>query len=424
MIKKIVYIIILFTICACGEEWRVYNQDNSPLPGNHVYSIAIDRLERKWFGTDSGLACLSGDGWQVFTAKNSALPFGVIWTVTAGEGEEIWIGTDNSGVARYDGREWNVWNSTNSVLPNDGIYDIQIDADGNKWFATWGGGLVRYDDEIMTVWNASNTILDHNKITSLFIENEQMLWVGTATGLYLFDGAEEWTLIRSFAPQKANPLGGPGNDAVYEIAMDSRRRLWIGLKYGGVWLYDHSAWRFYSTVNSPLPNDRIYAIAIEDEQKWFGTLNGLVVYDNLDWKVYNTENSLLPDTRIYSIAIDAEGAKWIGTMNAGVAVLQSHGPSAVVRRDHKQSHHLTIDANYPNPFNSSTLIPFQLSRSGHLTVDIYNIRGYHVKTLMSRFFQSGTHLLNVEGNGLSSGVYLIRFQIGNVSKISGCLYLK
>jgi ligand-binding sensor domain-containing protein len=424
MIKKIVYIIILFAICACGEEWRVYNQANSPLPGNHVYSIAIDGQQRKWFGTDSGVACLSGDAWQVFTAKNSALPSGVIWTVTAGVGEEIWIGTDNSGVARYDGREWNVWNSKNSVLPNDGIYDIQIDADGNKWFATWGGGLVRYDDEIMTVWNASNTILDHDKITSLFIENEQMLWVGTATGLYLFDGIEEWTLIRSFGPQKANPLGGPGNDAVYEIAMDSRRWLWIGLKYGGVWLYDRSAWDFYSTVNSPLPNDRIYAIAIEDDLKWFGTLNGLVVYDNLDWKVYNSENSLLPDTRIYSIAIDAEGAKWIGTMNAGVAVLQSPGVSDIRQRDHKHPRHLQVGANYPNPFNSSTLISYELSRPGHLQVDLYNLKGHHIKQLVNRYVQSGTHRLTLNGSGLSSGVYLVRFQTGNVSTISRCLYLK
>ena len=72
-------------------------------------------------------------------------------------------------------------------------------------------------------------------------------------------------------------------------------------------------------------------------------------------------------------------------------------------------------SNYPNPFNPSTTISFDLSADGNVVIDIFNIRGQKVKTLVNEHFNAGTH--NVVWNGfddngrnVSSGVYFFKMQ--------------
>jgi hypothetical protein len=73
-----------------------------------------------------------------------------------------------------------------------------------------------------------------------------------------------------------------------------------------------------------------------------------------------------------------------------------------------------LHANYPNPFNPSTTISFDLPAAGIASLSIYNLRGQLVKTLLDRSQQaSGRHFLNWDGNDalgrkVSSGVYLYR----------------
>jgi ligand-binding sensor domain-containing protein len=60
--------------------------------------------------------------------------------------------------------------------------------------------------------------------------------------------------------------------------------------------FDGINWTVYNTSNSGLPNDWVWAIAIDLEgNKWIGTLGGgLAKFDGINWTVYNTSNSGLP----------------------------------------------------------------------------------------------------------------------------------
>ena len=69
--------------------------------------------------------------------------------------------------------------------------------------------------------------------------------------------------------------------------------------------------------------------------------------------------------------------------------------------------------NYPNPFNPETTILFSLENEGHVSIDIYNIRGQKVKGLVNENLKSGNHQViwnGVDDNGrpVSSGVYFYR----------------
>lgn len=76
----------------------------------------------------------------------------------------------------------------------------------------------------------------------------------------------------------------------------------------------------------------------------------------------------------------------------------------------------------PNPFNPQTTLQFSLAQEGPVALDIYSLRGEHVKTLVSRTLTAGAHSAvwdgrNDDGAGLPSGVYVARLTAGPVVSV-------
>lgn len=64
-----------------------------------------------------------------------------------------------------------------------------------------------------------------------------------------------------------------------------------------------------------------------------------------------------------------------------------------------------LKQNYPNPFNPSTTIAFILSKPGFVTLEIFDVLGRMVKTVLKDMYQSdGQHHVIVDMEGYSSGV--------------------
>lgn len=74
---------------------------------------------------------------------------------------------------------------------------------------------------------------------------------------------------------------------------------------------------------------------------------------------------------------------------------------------------LTLHQNYPNPFNQGTKIEYYLPQDCLVKLDVYNVLGQKVATLVDGFQTRGRHEVNFSSSGLSSGVYFYRLQAGN-----------
>ena len=68
--------------------------------------------------------------------------------------------------------------------------------------------------------------------------------------------------------------------------------------------------------------------------------------------------------------------------------------------------------NYPNPFNPSTVIGFQLPVSSHVTLQVFEVNGREVATLVNGEMAAGKHEARFEVANLPSGVYFYRLQAG------------
>jgi hypothetical protein len=85
--------------------------------------------------------------------------------------------------------------------------------------------------------------------------------------------------------------------------------------------------------------------------------------------------------------------------------------------------------NYPNPFNPSTVITYTVPVAGNVTVEVLNILGQRVATLVDQVQPAGTHSLtwnaqNDRGVKITSGVYFLKMQAGSFTQIKKMLLLK
>jgi hypothetical protein len=67
---------------------------------------------------------------------------------------------------------------------------------------------------------------------------------------------------------------------------------------------------------------------------------------------------------------------------------------------------LIIGQNFPNPFNPTTLIEFELIQDSDVEVKVYNLAGKEIALLHKGFLSKGVHQFTFDASGLSSGVYL------------------
>lgn len=80
--------------------------------------------------------------------------------------------------------------------------------------------------------------------------------------------------------------------------------------------------------------------------------------------------------------------------------------------------------NFPNPFNSETIISYSVPRSAFITLKIYDILGREVNVLMNEYKSAGNGTIKFSGDGLPSGVYFCSMQAGSFSDFKKLILLK
>lgn len=75
----------------------------------------------------------------------------------------------------------------------------------------------------------------------------------------------------------------------------------------------------------------------------------------------------------------------------------------------------SLNQNYPNPFNPMTKIDYSISSSSNVKLDVYDILGNKVRSLVNKYQTSGSYSINFTGEGLSSGIYFYTLNAENKS---------
>jgi len=72
-----------------------------------------------------------------------------------------------------------------------------------------------------------------------------------------------------------------------------------------------------------------------------------------------------------------------------------------------------LHQNFPNPFNPSTTIKYELPRSAVVNLSVYDLLGRMVSVLVNERREAGVHEVKFNGSNLASGVYFYRLTAGD-----------
>lgn len=118
--------------------------------------------------------------------------------------------------------------------------------------------------------------------------------------------------------------------------------------------------------------------------------------------------SALKDTLVYLASGNWEQP---GDFDNGVYILRNDFATSVRETPGPSPQSFVLKQNYPNPFNPITTIEFVLLRNCHVMLQVLDVLGKEVATLVSDRLSAGTHKISWNTRGVANGIYLYRLQV-------------
>jgi hypothetical protein len=258
----------------------------------------------------------------------------------------------------------------------------------------WGTrGIVQtYHLQVSTDSLFSNTLVDNSGLMSTFVvlstinNNSKYYWRVNNTNT---SGTGNWSYIESFST--ASPflsiLFPNGGDKLY---LDSTYVIrWVS--------------NIIDTVNIKLINGNNITSVIGDSI--FAGTNAF------KWQV----PSNVKQDSTYTVMISGISNPSLSSSSNSVFNISSRTTGINDLSNTVMSYELS--QNYPNPFNPSTFIQYSIPQESHVQIDVFNIIGQRITTLVNGIKKPGNYEISWNASNLSSGVYIYSIKaIGNTGQ--------
>ncbi|MCD6326252.1 hypothetical protein J7M28_01665 [bacterium] len=166
-------------------------------------------------------------------------------------------------------------------------------------------------------YRTDNSSLEHNQVQCVCGDSVGRVWIGlTYNGMHLFDGTT-WQLFNE-------DNSGLAGNYIRKIVIDGEGVKWIA-NHRGLSRFDETGWTWqtYMTSNSDIIGNSVKDIAIDYEGTiWLATSAGVSEFDGTNFTNYTKDNSSLATNDIRAIAAAPNGDIWVGTSDEGAAVLR------------------------------------------------------------------------------------------------------
>jgi sugar lactone lactonase YvrE len=417
------------------EEF-VYSNPDNPLMYNFFNTMATDSAGNMYFGqgwyfpdwaAENALLIKSGDLWETYStetlgtcAVNDIRVNSEEMILATGVDAQDYVPGLNiwGGVAIRRNDSWTIHNSVTTNFPFIWARRAVRDYHGNLWAGNHLDGLAHFD----YTWNfvdhpAAEGVLDIIAETS-----EPLLWFATTQGLKKIEIDEQGiSSVEQYHPGNSD-LPDP---FVTDLEKDFYDDIWIatqaGLaKFNGVEIVD------YSDLTGEL-----YIVDIttdEYNRVWMATDSGLYLLDEQEeLHHFDSSNSPLAENMIQTLGSDKNGNLWVNPVGNG---LYTYTYSQVGAEETE----ITLSSKpalkiYPNPFNPTTNIKFDLAVESDVTINIYNARGQKVKSWDKQSYSAGSHSLAWDasddaGKALASGIYYCQVKSTQQSTTKKMLLMK
>ena len=101
-----------------------------------------------------------------------------------------------------------------------------------------------------------------------------------------------------------------------------------------------------------------------------------------------------------------------------------YGPTAIASKDNGMPKRFRLEQNYPNPFNPLTTIQYALPRQSKVTLEVFNVLGQRVATLVNGKQPAGVYSLQWDASRFATGLYILRIKAGKFVSSKKMLLVK
>lgn len=148
----------------------------------------------------------------------------------------------------------------------------------------------------------------------------------------------------------------------------------------------------------------------------------LAAHDSQQVKI--TVNPTALTAKSYSCTISAKSNWAVPAVTIDSYVKFKIEVKTDVSKQDQTIRYYNLEQNFPNPFNPSTVISYQLPELSKVKLKIYNIMGKEVASLVDKEQNTGMYNVTFDGKDLSSGIYFYKIEAGKYVKTQKMLLLK
>lgn len=292
--------------------WTTYNVANSHLRDSQVTALYVDRQDRAWVGTKTGLTVISNGNSETFSSSDHSVLIDPVTAITEDELGDIWVGS-YSGAASYNGLDWTTrWPSSEPAPASAEVRCLSPGGDGSMWMGVGFMGVVNLTSQGWKQYDSSNSGVRGSVVRQIMRSTEGTIWIAGDQGLSSFNGSD-WI---GHGPQKV----------ISSITETESRSILFGTHDGYLYRLSGSevtgAPRMKPYESYPRQSPGIPDIVQSDDGSvWLTTYGSVRRYSSdslLELLVMLPENSPLPEREITALAISSDQVLWIGARNSGV----------------------------------------------------------------------------------------------------------
>ncbi len=172
-------------------------------------------------------------------------------------------------------------------------------------------------------------------------------------------------------------------------------------------------------------NDVLTASREDDKIAWYanggsGSFDGQhIITTDVDWplSVFTADLDGDGDQDVLSASYRDNTIAYYENQANPTSIFSSDKENAVAQR-------FQLMQNYPNPFNPETTIQFSLKKTEHVLLNVFNIIGEKVATVVNASYPAGMHNVKFDGSSLPSGIYIYQIETETFSDTRKMMMLK
>ncbi len=402
-----------------------------------VRAIALDEAGRLYVGGEFTMAGrMPARGFAMWDGMRWSAPGGSVdnhvssitvhnGSVYAGGAFRMAGGMPANYIARWDGQSWHALGEGLRAGMDNLVTALTVwqgDVYAGGLFRTAGGvrvdGIARWDGSQWYPVGGGVSGSGQRAVREFYSEPDR-LYVG---GLFNFAGGMEANCIASWDGRTWRGMGSGTDLSVKAFARAPDGTLWIGGDFetaGGSPSRHLARWTRWDGAPPRVMEFSASPSGAAVELTWnagpLGAIKGFHVYrrnlsnDGAETRV--TTTMLPPDARSYMDMRPPESARVEYAL--GIELRNGGEMRSDVQNIRTPALTLALAQNTPNPFTPSTSISFTLPRNERARIDVYDVGGKHIATLVDRALMAGPNTITWDGRSrdgrrVNSGIYFYR----------------